>query len=101
MSTDITYWSITEEKPMKNHHESAYSPEYGNLSERQLAAISSLLEKYDGKIFRVLVYSYKELTCSFTYQYKPLDLHFEKVDTTKPQVIYSCSGPAAREYYPV
>jgi hypothetical protein len=26
MSTDITYWSITEEKPMKNHHESAYSP---------------------------------------------------------------------------
>ena len=96
------------------------SVEYGNLSERQLAAISSLrsstqgtnwrfmrdntsslLEKYDGKIFRVLVYSYKELTCSFTYQYKPLDLHFEKVDTTKPQVIYSCSGPAAREYYPV
>ena len=29
MSTDITYWSITEEKPMKNHHESAYSPVYG------------------------------------------------------------------------
>jgi hypothetical protein len=60
----------------------------------------NLLKEDRGRILGVLAYGSKGLTCGLAYQYKPLDLHFEKVDTTKPQVIYSCSGPAAREYYP-
>lgn len=45
MSTDITYWSITEEKPMKNHHESAYSPDLVCFRNLLLAYLFSYSDK--------------------------------------------------------